>query len=72
MTTDTHTDRLAELEERLARAELAATRAGLFSSALRLPAHARAEREIRAAADEALERTGLSGWADRPACRSGP
>jgi hypothetical protein len=27
MTTDTHTDRLAELEERLARAELAATRA---------------------------------------------
>jgi branched-chain amino acid transport system ATP-binding protein len=45
----------------------AATRAGLFSAALRLPAHGRAEREIQARADESLDRTGLSGWADRPA-----
>jgi branched-chain amino acid transport system ATP-binding protein len=45
----------------------AATRAGLLSAALRLPAHRRAEREIRNRADEALERAGLSEWADRPA-----
>jgi branched-chain amino acid transport system ATP-binding protein len=45
----------------------AATRAGLLSAALRLPAHHRAEREIRARADESLDRAGLSAWADRPA-----
>jgi branched-chain amino acid transport system ATP-binding protein len=45
----------------------AATRAGLLSAALRLPAHRRAEREIHARAEAALARTGLTAWADRPA-----
>jgi len=45
----------------------AATRAGFLSAALRLPAHRRAEREIRQRAEVVLERCGLTGWADRPA-----
>ncbi|GAA4098146.1 MULTISPECIES: ABC transporter ATP-binding protein [Actinomadura] len=45
----------------------AATRAGFWTAALRLPAHAREERLIRARADAALARVGLDGWADRPA-----
>jgi branched-chain amino acid transport system ATP-binding protein len=45
----------------------ATTRAGFLSAALRLPAHRRAEREIRVRAGESLHRAGLAGWADRPA-----
>jgi branched-chain amino acid transport system ATP-binding protein len=45
----------------------ASTRAGFLAGALRLPAHHREERMIRERARECLERTGLSGWADRPA-----
>ena len=43
------------------------TRAGFVSAALRLPRHRADEREIVAAADEALERVGLAEWAGRPA-----
>jgi branched-chain amino acid transport system ATP-binding protein len=45
----------------------AGTRAGFWTAALRLPAHAREERLIRARADAALARVGLSDWAGRPA-----
>jgi branched-chain amino acid transport system ATP-binding protein len=45
----------------------ATTRAGFLAAALRLPAHRRDEREIRARARDCLARTGLAGWADRPA-----
>ncbi|MFG1696246.1 ABC transporter ATP-binding protein [Nonomuraea sp. NPDC049309] len=45
------------------------TRAGFVSAALRLPRHRHDEREIGAAADDALERVGLAEWADRPADR---
>ncbi|MBE1491572.1 ABC transporter ATP-binding protein [Plantactinospora soyae] len=45
----------------------ATTRAGFLSAALRLPAHHRAERQIRTRAVEALHRAGLADWADRPA-----
>jgi branched-chain amino acid transport system ATP-binding protein len=45
----------------------AITRSGFASGVLRLPVHRREEREIRHRAGEALERVGLSGWADRPA-----
>ncbi|GAB2910881.1 ABC transporter ATP-binding protein [Nonomuraea fastidiosa] len=45
------------------------TRAGFVSAALRLPRHRGDEREIGAAADDALERVGLAEWADRPADR---
>jgi branched-chain amino acid transport system ATP-binding protein len=45
----------------------ASTGAGFLSAVLRLPAHAREERIIRARADAALGRVGLAGWADRPA-----
>ncbi|MFC6016384.1 ABC transporter ATP-binding protein [Plantactinospora solaniradicis] len=45
----------------------ATTRAGFVSAALRLPAHRRTEREIRTRAVEALHRSGLADWADRPA-----
>ncbi|GAA2403475.1 ABC transporter ATP-binding protein [Actinomadura vinacea] len=45
----------------------AGTRAGFWTAALRLPGHFREERLIRARADAALARVGLSGWADRPA-----
>jgi branched-chain amino acid transport system ATP-binding protein len=41
------------------------TRVGALSAALRLPAHAREERAIERDAREALERVGLSEWADR-------
>ncbi|MEV4351711.1 ABC transporter ATP-binding protein [Actinoplanes sp. NPDC049596] len=43
------------------------TRAGFVAAALRLPAHHRAERVIRARALSCLEATGLAGWASRPA-----
>jgi branched-chain amino acid transport system ATP-binding protein len=43
------------------------TRAGFLAGALRLPAHHREERLIRERAQECLARTGLSGWAERPA-----
>jgi branched-chain amino acid transport system ATP-binding protein len=43
------------------------TGAGFLSAALRLPAHRRDEGRIRVLADEALEQTGLTAWADRPA-----
>ena len=43
------------------------TRAGFLAAALRLPAHHRDERLIRERARECLSRTGLTGWADRPA-----
>ncbi len=45
----------------------ARTRAGIVSAALRLPAQRAEERRIAAAAHEALERVGLTAWADRPA-----
>ncbi|MFI0352122.1 ABC transporter ATP-binding protein [Actinomadura sp. 9N407] len=45
----------------------AGTRAGFLTAALRLPGHARDERLIRARADAALKRVGLSEWAGRPA-----
>jgi branched-chain amino acid transport system ATP-binding protein len=45
----------------------ASTGAGFLSAALRLPAHAREERLIRARADAALGRVGLRDWAGRPA-----
>jgi branched-chain amino acid transport system ATP-binding protein len=45
----------------------ARTRHGFFEAALRLPRHRREEREIRESADAALDRVGLSDWADRPA-----
>ncbi|MEV4703257.1 ABC transporter ATP-binding protein [Actinoplanes sp. NPDC049316] len=43
------------------------TGAGFLAAALRLPAHHREERIIRERARECLARTGLAGWADRPA-----
>ncbi|GAA0470411.1 ABC transporter ATP-binding protein [Paractinoplanes deccanensis] len=43
------------------------TRAGFLAGALRLPAHYRTERLIRSRAMQCLRRTGLEGWADRPA-----
>ena len=43
------------------------THHGFFEAALRLPRHRREEREIRENADAALDRVGLSDWADRPA-----
>jgi branched-chain amino acid transport system ATP-binding protein len=43
------------------------TGAGFLSAALRLPAHRRDEGLIRERAAEALERVGLTAWADRPA-----
>jgi branched-chain amino acid transport system ATP-binding protein len=43
------------------------TRAGFLAGALRLPAHHRAERLIRARALSCLRRTGLEDWAGRPA-----
>ncbi|AGL16675.1 ABC transporter ATP-binding protein [Actinoplanes sp. N902-109] len=45
----------------------ATTRAGFAAAALRLPRHHREEREIRDRAAECLRRTGLEGWAHRPA-----
>jgi branched-chain amino acid transport system ATP-binding protein len=45
----------------------AATRAGFWTAALRLPRHHREERLIRTRADAALARVGLSDWAGRPA-----
>ncbi|NGO75094.1 ABC transporter ATP-binding protein [Streptomyces sp. YC504] len=45
----------------------ARTRHGFLSAALRLPAHRREERAIRADALEALDRVGLKDWADRAA-----
>ncbi|GAA4730761.1 ABC transporter ATP-binding protein [Phytohabitans rumicis] len=45
----------------------ATTRGGFASAVLRLPAHRRAEREIRHQAREALDRVGLADWADRSA-----
>jgi branched-chain amino acid transport system ATP-binding protein len=45
----------------------ATTSAGFLAAALRLPAHRREEREIRARAAECLRRTGLDDWAHRPA-----
>jgi branched-chain amino acid transport system ATP-binding protein len=45
----------------------ARTRHGFAAAALRLPLHAREEREIRQSADLALERVGLAGWGDREA-----
>ncbi|MFC5745558.1 ABC transporter ATP-binding protein [Actinomadura rugatobispora] len=45
----------------------AGTRAGFWTAALRLPRHHREERLIRARADAALARVGLSDWAGRPA-----
>ncbi|MFC7528315.1 ABC transporter ATP-binding protein [Actinoplanes sp. GCM10030250] len=43
------------------------TRAGFLAAALRLPAHRRDERLIRARAHECLARVGIADWADRPA-----
>jgi branched-chain amino acid transport system ATP-binding protein len=43
------------------------SRAGFLTAALSLPAERREEREVRAQADEALERLGLAEVADRPA-----
>lgn len=45
----------------------ARTRAGLFAATLRLPAQRRDEREIRDAADAALDRVGLAAWSERRA-----
>jgi branched-chain amino acid transport system ATP-binding protein len=45
----------------------ARTRHGFLEAALRLPRHKREEREIRESADAALDRVGLSDWADRAA-----
>jgi branched-chain amino acid transport system ATP-binding protein len=45
----------------------ATTASGFVSAVLRLPRHFREERAIRARAAECLERTGLAGWAQRPA-----
>jgi branched-chain amino acid transport system ATP-binding protein len=45
----------------------ATTRAGFLAAALRLPAHHREEREIRARALACLDRTGIAAWAGRPA-----
>ncbi|MDI6097458.1 ATP-binding cassette domain-containing protein, partial [Actinoplanes sp. NEAU-A12] len=45
----------------------ATTRAGFLAAALRLPAHHRAEREIRDRAMACLDRTGIADWAERPA-----
>ena len=45
----------------------ATTRSGFLSATLRLPSHRRDERRIRDRTDEALERTGLTRWADGPA-----
>jgi branched-chain amino acid transport system ATP-binding protein len=45
----------------------ATTRSGFAAAALRLPAQRREEREILDRARRALDRTGLAGWADRPA-----
>jgi branched-chain amino acid transport system ATP-binding protein len=43
------------------------TRHGFIDAVLRTPRHFREEREIRRSADSALERVGLSDWADRDA-----
>ncbi|MGA5300243.1 ABC transporter ATP-binding protein [Nucisporomicrobium flavum] len=43
------------------------TGAGFVAAVLRLPAHHREERLIRDRARACLARTGLAGWADRPA-----
>jgi branched-chain amino acid transport system ATP-binding protein len=45
----------------------AVTSAGPLSAVLRLPRHRRDEISIRTAAAAALDRTGLGGWAGRPA-----
>jgi branched-chain amino acid transport system ATP-binding protein len=45
----------------------ARTRHGFLEAALRLPRHRREEREIRQSADAALDRVGLSDWAERAA-----
>jgi branched-chain amino acid transport system ATP-binding protein len=45
----------------------ARTRAGLLAATLRLPGQRREEREIREAADQALDRVGLTAWAERRA-----
>ncbi|GAA0566281.1 hypothetical protein GCM10010172_57550 [Paractinoplanes ferrugineus] len=45
----------------------AVTRAGPVAAILRLPRHRRDEVTIRALAADALARTGLTEWADRPA-----
>ncbi|WP_199547891.1 ABC transporter ATP-binding protein [Streptomyces sp. N35] len=45
----------------------ARTRHGFLSAALRLPAHRKEERAIKADALEALDRVGLKDWADRAA-----
>ena len=45
----------------------ARTRAGLLAAALRPPWQRREEREVRADAEECLDRVGLLPWADRPA-----
>jgi branched-chain amino acid transport system ATP-binding protein len=43
----------------------ARTRHGFLEAALRLPRHRREEHEIRESADSAIDRVGLSDWADR-------
>ena len=43
------------------------TRHGFIDAVLRTPRHFREEREIRRSAESALERVGLSDWADRDA-----
>jgi branched-chain amino acid transport system ATP-binding protein len=45
----------------------ARTQHGFLEAALRLPRHRREEREIRESANSALDRVGLSDWADRSA-----
>jgi branched-chain amino acid transport system ATP-binding protein len=45
----------------------AITRAGPLAAIFRLPRHRREEARIRALADGALERTGLTAWTSRPA-----
>lgn len=45
----------------------ARTKSGIFTAALRLPRQRAEEREIVADAREALDRVGLTEWADRPA-----
>ena len=45
----------------------ARTRSGVVAAALRPPSQRREEREIRAHAEECLERVGLLDWASRPA-----
>jgi branched-chain amino acid transport system ATP-binding protein len=43
------------------------TRHGFLAAAVATPRHRREEREIRTAAEQALDRVGLAGWADREA-----